>query len=62
MRRLIEIITGQINLNYVQSKIYPGVVGRCAGSMRKKKKHLSTFWMNVPVLSCSGGIWSRGDQ
>ena len=24
MRRLIEIITGQNNLNYVQSKIYPG--------------------------------------
>ena len=26
MRRLLELITGQNNLNYVQSKIYPGVV------------------------------------
>ena len=24
MRRLLELITGQNNLNYVQSKIYPG--------------------------------------
>ena len=26
MRRLLELITGQNNLNYVQSKIYPGLV------------------------------------
>ena len=26
MRRLLELITGQNNLNYVQSKIYPGVI------------------------------------
>ena len=26
MRRLLELITGQNNLNYVQSKIYPGQV------------------------------------
>ena len=26
MRRLLELITGQSNLNYVQSKIFPGVI------------------------------------
>ena len=26
MRRLLELITGQNNLNYVQSKIYPGAI------------------------------------
>ena len=26
MRRLLELITGQNNLNYVQSKIYPGEI------------------------------------
>ena len=26
MRRLIELITGQNNLNYIQSKIFPGII------------------------------------
>ena len=47
MRRLLELITGQNNLNYVQSKIYPGEVSELCRFCEEEEEtfeHLINEW------------------
>ena len=47
MRRLIELITGQNNLNYIQSKIFPGVIRELCRFCEEEDetfKHLLNEW------------------
>ena len=68
MRWLIEIITGQKNLNYVQSKIHPGLISEMCRFCEEEDKtfeHLLTecpcfisfrrdILKNVPVIKTNG--------
>ena len=50
MRRLLELITGQNNLNYVQSKIYPGEVSELCRFCEEEEETFEHLIIECPCF------------